>query len=51
MPDTPSEHLFFIEFQGHATDPNVQRGLADLGRQVVRVEVLGTYPSSTPVGD
>jgi chorismate mutase/prephenate dehydratase len=51
MPDTPSEYLFFVEFQGHATDPNVQRGLADLGRQVVRVEVLGTYPSSTPVGN
>jgi len=49
MPDTPSEYLFFVEFQGHASDPNVERGLADLGRQVVRVEVLGTYPSSTPV--
>jgi chorismate mutase/prephenate dehydratase len=51
MPDTPSEYLFFVEFQGHASDANVKRGLADLGRQVVRVEVLGTYPSSTPVED
>lgn len=51
MPNTPSEYLFFVEFQGHASDANVKRGLADLGRQVVRVEVLGTYPSSAPVGD
>lgn len=49
MPNTPSEYLFFVEFQGHASDANVQRALADLARQVVRVEVLGTYPSSTPV--
>jgi chorismate mutase/prephenate dehydratase len=41
-----SGYLFFLDFEGHARDPRIQRTLADLERMAVRMEVLGSYPRS-----
>jgi chorismate mutase/prephenate dehydratase len=50
MPDPPNEYLFFVEFQGHPADPGVEQALAALTRKTVRLEVLGSYPATTPIG-
>ncbi|MHB8968878.1 MAG: prephenate dehydratase [Pirellulaceae bacterium] len=50
MPNTPNEYLFFVELQGHPDDPGVKRALAALRRKTVRLEVLGSYPASEPIG-
>jgi chorismate mutase/prephenate dehydratase len=50
MPDTPNEYLFFVEFQGHPDDSCVERALTALRRKTVRLEVLGSYPASEPIG-
>lgn len=49
MPETPNEYLFFVEFQGHPDELRAKRALAALANKTVRLEVLGSYPSSQPV--
>ena len=46
----PAEYLFFIEFDGHETDLRVRRALATLAKKTQRMEVLGSFPRSEPVG-
>lgn len=46
MPNAPHEYLFFVEFQGHPSEPPAQRALASLARKTVRLEVLGSYPAA-----
>lgn len=40
---------FFLDFEGHANDARTKKTLAELERKAVRIEVLGSYPRSTPV--
>jgi chorismate mutase/prephenate dehydratase len=49
MPETPSEYLFFIEFQGHAEELRARRAINALAKKTVRLEVLGSYPATAPV--
>ncbi|MCA9105919.1 MAG: prephenate dehydratase [Pirellulaceae bacterium] len=49
MPGTKNEYLFFVEVQGHETNPKIQKTLASLQRKTVRTVVLGSYPQGTPV--
>lgn len=43
-------YLFFLDFEGHATDPRIRRTLKDLEELPPdRLEVLGSYPRSEPV--
>jgi chorismate mutase/prephenate dehydratase len=42
-----SEYLFFVELQGHQGDSKVKSALAALGRKTVRLNVLGSYPTSS----
>lgn len=44
-----SGYLFFLDFEGHASDPRVKRTLADIERVAVRLEILGSYPRSEPL--
>ncbi len=44
MPGTKKEYLFFVELEGHASDPKVSRALEALRRRTVRLEILGAYP-------
>jgi chorismate mutase/prephenate dehydratase len=43
-------YLFFIELDGHETDEPVVAALAALEKKTLRLEVLGSYPRSEPVG-
>jgi chorismate mutase/prephenate dehydratase len=43
-------YLFFIELDGHETDAKVRKALKALEKKTLRLEVLGSYPRSEPVG-
>jgi chorismate mutase / prephenate dehydratase len=38
------DYVFFIDFEGHAEDPNVSRALAALKKRASLFRVLGSYP-------
>jgi chorismate mutase/prephenate dehydratase len=40
------EYLFFVDFEGHRSDPRVRRTLSALERRCERMVVLGSYPMS-----
>ena len=40
------EYIFFVDFVGHTTDPQVSRALQDLRRTCLSVKILGSYPKS-----
>ena len=44
-----SGYLFFLDFEGHASDSRTKRTLAELQKKAVRLEVLGSYPRSEPL--
>lgn len=39
-------YQFFLDFEGHASQPAVQKALAELEKKAVRIELLGSYPKS-----
>ena len=43
-------YMFFIELDGHESDSRVRRAMDSLAKRALRLEVLGSYPRSTPVG-
>jgi len=49
-PGCPQEYLFFVELEGHQAEVRVRRAIASLGRKAVRVEPLGSYARTRPVG-
>lgn len=38
------EYVFFVDFEGHVTDRQVQAALDDLQRHCLNLKVLGSYP-------
>ncbi|MEX0711619.1 MAG: prephenate dehydratase [Pirellulales bacterium] len=50
IPRQEGGYLFFIELDGHETEVRVRRALESLGKRALRLEVLGSYPRSQPVG-
>ena len=42
-------YLFFLEFEGHASDARTKRLLEELARKAVRLEMLGSYARGVPV--
>jgi chorismate mutase/prephenate dehydratase len=40
----PWEYVFFIDFEGHATDPHVAQALDEVKERVLFVKLLGSYP-------
>ncbi len=40
----PWEYIFFIDFEGHATDPHVAQALHEVKGHVLFVNLLGSYP-------
>ncbi|MFP6702959.1 MAG: prephenate dehydratase [Planctomycetaceae bacterium] len=44
-----SGYLFFLDFEGHASEARAKRALEALGKQAIRLEVLGSYPRSEPL--
>ncbi|VAX42071.1 Chorismate mutase I / Prephenate dehydratase [hydrothermal vent metagenome] len=43
-----SGYLFFLDFEGHVSEPRVKRAITELQKNAVRLEVLGSYPQSEP---
>lgn len=40
------EYYFFVDFEGHEQDPQVQKALKQLERQCTFLKVLGSYPNA-----
>jgi len=40
------EYIFFVDFQGHVSDPPVARALEHLGAATFFMRVLGSYPEA-----
>jgi len=40
----PWEYFFFIDFEGHIEDPEVNKLLLELKEQVIFLKILGSYP-------
>lgn len=36
-------YIFFVEFEGHESDPKAEKAIAALKRKTVRLEILGSY--------
>ncbi|MCS7238339.1 MAG: prephenate dehydratase [Thermoguttaceae bacterium] len=50
VPGTRGAYLFFVEMEGHETDPVVERAFAQLKKKTLRLEMLGSYPVTEPIG-
>ena len=50
IPNSDGRYLFFVELDGHETDSRVHKALELLGKKSLRLEILGSYPKTTPVG-
>ncbi len=46
VPGTRGAYLFFVEMEGHETDPAVRKAFAALKKKTLRLEPLGSYPVS-----
>jgi len=42
--EKPWEYIFFIDFEGHVTDPHVAQALHEVKERVLFVKFLGSYP-------
>ncbi len=42
------DYIFFIDFNGHAEDPNVANLIKELSQIAKQVQVLGSFPITTP---
>ncbi len=45
--DKPWEYVFFLDFEGHATDLQVQEALTEMKRGALFFKLLGSYPRSS----
>jgi len=45
--DKPWEYVFFLDFEGHATDAHVREAISELKRKVLFLKLLGSYPQSS----
>jgi len=43
----PWEYVFYLDFEGHATDPRCREALLGLLEKATFVKVLGSYPAAT----
>jgi chorismate mutase/prephenate dehydratase len=41
------EYFFFVDIDGHASEPTVAQALADIERHCTFLKILGTYPNTT----
>ena len=50
VPGQRGRYLFFVEFQGHASELRARRALAALEKKALRLTVLGSYAQAEPIG-
>lgn len=41
------EYYFFVDFMGHRTDENVQKGIEEVRKHCLQLSVLGSFPRAT----
>ncbi len=49
IPGSNRGYLFFVEMEGHETDARLRRAVATLEKKALRLEILGSFPATTPV--
>jgi chorismate mutase/prephenate dehydratase len=42
--DKPWEYVFFLDFEGHVMDPHIKEAMAEMGKNVLFLRFLGSYP-------
>ena len=47
--DSEQSYLFFIDVEGHISDPALEKAIASAKRQCERLDVIGSYPRSESV--
>ncbi|MCR4410801.1 MAG: prephenate dehydratase [Thermoguttaceae bacterium] len=47
IPGSKRAYLFFVELEGHQTEPRLRRAIGLLGQKTLRLEVLGSFPCNT----
>jgi chorismate mutase / prephenate dehydratase len=50
LPGQRGRYVFFVEFQGHASELRARRALAALEKRARRLTVLGSYAQAEPIG-
>jgi chorismate mutase / prephenate dehydratase len=50
IPGSRGRYLFFIEFVGHHSELRARRAIAMLEKKALRLEVLGSYAQTEPIG-
>jgi chorismate mutase/prephenate dehydratase len=50
IPGSRGRYLFFIEFVGHQSELRARRAVASLGKKSLRLEILGSYAQTEPIG-
>jgi chorismate mutase / prephenate dehydratase len=50
IPQSDGQYLFFVEVDGHEKDSRLHKSLDALARKALRLEILGSYPRSQPIG-
>jgi chorismate mutase/prephenate dehydratase len=50
LPGQRGRYVFFVEFQGHASELRPRRALAALEKRATRLSVLGSYAQAEPIG-
>jgi chorismate mutase/prephenate dehydratase len=50
IPGSRGRYLFFVEFVGHEQDRSPRRAIETLRKNALRLEVLGSYAQTEPVG-
>jgi chorismate mutase/prephenate dehydratase len=50
IPGSLGRYLFFVEFELHQDDPSARRAITALSKSAVRLEVLGSYAQTEPIG-
>ena len=50
VPGSRGRYLFFVEFQGHPAELRPKRALAALEKKATRLDVLGAYAQTEPIG-
>jgi len=43
-----SGYMFFLDFEGHVSDPKIHKAVRELEKMAGRLEILGSYPRSEP---
>ncbi len=50
IPGSDRAYFFFVEMEGHESDARLRRVVTALRKKALRLEILGAFPATSPVG-